>query len=213
MTDERFEHALPTVVKCGRWLLGVSVGLLVVGGATVKLVPALQGRGLDNLTLSILIPIWSIGIAGILLLLAGWIRYPALDTNLDPDRLGLERRPDGQIFGPLTKSLAFLAAALIWLGSLVLWMDSSDPNPLWTKGLFFYCATCYSGFVIYLLVLYTNASHHTTSTYLNLLTPMIAFLLVPLTWPLLIVLNWLISTRDRDAVDQAGDNEFKDNWM
>jgi hypothetical protein len=150
------EGDLPPFVRWGRRLLLTSVGCIIVGRATVKMVPGLQGRGLDNVTLSILIPIWAIGIADILLLLMGWIRHPMLHTDLDADRLGFKERPDGKIFGRLTKSLAVLTVTLLWLGSLGLFVDAGDPNPLWAKGLLFYCISCYCGLVVYLVVLYPD---------------------------------------------------------
>jgi hypothetical protein len=211
MTVQSSERVLPPVVRWGRRLLLTSVVFLIVGGATVKMVPGLQGRGLDNVVLSILIPIWAIGIAGILSLLIGWIRHPMLHTDLDADCLGLELRPDGKIFGPFTKSLAVLTVTLLWLGSFGLFVDSGDPNPLWAKGLLFYCITCYCGLVVYLVVLYRAASHHATTTYLHLLMPLFAFILIPLTWPLLIALNWVVFKHDRDDADRAEWNELTDD--
>jgi hypothetical protein len=202
MTFDLPDPVAPPVVRLGRLLLYTFVGCLVIGKAIVTIIPGLQGRGFDIQTLSILIPIWTVGISGILLLLVGWIRYPMLETELDADRLNIERRPDGRIFGWLTKSLALLAVALLWLGSLG-FLFGVDPQATWTNRVVFYCVTSYCGLVLYLIVFYRTANHHATTTYLYLLTPLFAFLLIPLTWPLLILLNWFVLKRERAAADDA----------
>ena len=189
----------PSVVKWARGLLGTCVVLLLTGGSTVELFfPELKGGGLDSSALLILASIWAIGIAGILLALIGWIRYPALYTSLE-----FEHRSDGRVFGWLTKGLGLIAMVLMWLGTAVLLMDSTDPNPMRTKGLLFYCVSCYGGLAIYLAVFYGNANHAATTTYLNLLTPFLAFALIPLSWPLLVVLNCVVSKSGCDALDRT----------
>lgn len=188
MTGSHRPVKLPSVVQWGRGLLGASQVALAIGGATVRIFfPEQLGRGLDGFMLSILIPIWAVGIAGILLLLVAWVRYPGLDTRLE---VGFPERSDGKLFGPLTKSLACLILALVWLGvALAVLMEPDAALPWWEKGILFYCVTAYCCFLLYLTVLYRSAKHHATTTYLNHFNPLIGTVLVPLTWGLLIALN------------------------
>ncbi len=199
MTGSHEHVELPSVVRWGRWLLGASLAALAIGGAIVNVFfPRQLGRGLDVLTLSILIPIWAAGIAGILLLLLAWVRYPGLNTKLE---VGIPIRPDGRLFGPFTKSLACCTLVLVWLASLTLWTESDEMLPLWKKGFLFYCVTAYCWFLLYLTVLYSSAKHHATTTYLNHYSPLIGTLLVPLTWGLLIGLNWMVVRRAGKAAN------------
>jgi hypothetical protein len=211
MIDEHRELELPSIVTWGHRLLGVSVGGLMVGGTSVTLfAPELKGRGLDNQALAILVPIWAIGIVGIVLLLIGWIRHPALGTELNLDWLDFEKRPDGQVFGEFTKFLALMTAVLMWLGTLGLLTFPDGATPQWKLGLVFYLVTCYTGLIVYLILLYDKFSHPATTTYLRLLTPLFAFLLVPLTWPLMIVLNCIATPRDYRTDNGAESDELWD---
>jgi len=122
-----------------------------------------------------------------------WIRYPALNTKLE---VGISERPDGRQLGSFTKSLACFTLALFWLASLGFWTEPEEVLPLWKKGLVFYCVTTYCWFLIYLTALYSSARHHATTTYLNHFSPLVGILLVPLTWGLLIGLNWMVVRRE-----------------
>jgi hypothetical protein len=71
----RSGQAGETLTKVGGALFGTCIALLVVGRAIVTIFfPHLKGTGLTPEILLILIPIWSIGIAGLLCLLAGWLK-------------------------------------------------------------------------------------------------------------------------------------------
>jgi hypothetical protein len=84
----------------------------------------------------------------------------------------MSERDDGQVFGGLTKTLALLAAGLMWLASLTFVLEpAAAPEPLWERALISYCVTCYCGWIFYLVVLYARTRHRATSTYQNLLTP------------------------------------------
>ena len=191
----------PWVAKWGRRLLAASMSALMIGASIVKIFfPGHLGRGLDVVTLSILIPIWAVGIAGILLLLAAWIQYPGLNTQLEVD---IPERPDGRLFGPFTKSLACFTLVLIWLASLTLWAEPGKELLLWQKCCIYYCVTACCWFLLYLTLLYARARHHATTTYLNQLGPLIGVLLVPLTWPLLILLNWIVVQGKGEATDSG----------
>jgi len=201
MTGTHQQAEQPCVAKWGKGLLGASLGAMTIGGTTVELFfPGLKGRGLDVVSLSILIPIWAVGVTGILLLLWAWVRYPGLNTKLEVD---IPERSDGKLFGPFTKSLACFALVLVWLACLTLWTEPEKVIPLWKKCLVFYCVTVYCWFLLYLIVWYASARHHATTTYLNHFSPLIGVLLVPLTWVPLIVLNWVVGLKEGEAADSG----------
>ena len=203
--------AVPGVVRWGQWLIRISLLCLTAGSVSVKLFfPQLPGRGLDVVALAILVPIWAIGLVGILLLLVGWMCYPLLDADLDVME-SMWTRSQKPLFGWLTKSLALLAAGLVWLSSLLSLVSPEDPDPLWGRVVANYCITSYCGFILYLVAVYSRARHLATNTYLNRFTPLPAFILVPVTWPLLILLNWVLRKRSRPGIgDTASDKQSDD---
>jgi hypothetical protein len=199
MKGTQQDEELPSIVRWGRWLLGASLTALGIGGTTVQVFfPWRQGKGLDVITLSFLIPIWVLGVAGILLLLVAWVRFPRLNTKLEVD---IPQRPDGKLFGRLTKSLACITLALIWLASVGFWTESDEVLPLWKKVIVFYFMTAYCWFLFYLTVKYGRSRHHATTTYLHHFGPLIGILLIPLTWILLIGLNWMVVRGEAKAAD------------
>jgi hypothetical protein len=202
MTETQQQADLPWAAKWGRRLLGASLAALAVGGTAVEVFfPWLKGRGLDALTLSILIPIWAVGVAGILLLLAAWVRHPGLETRLEVET---PRRPDGKVFGPFTKAMVCFGLVVIWLALQALWAERDALLPLWKKVLLCYCATAYCWSLFYLTALYASDRHHATTTYLNHFGPLIGILLLPLTWPLLIVLNGVVAWRQGKPAARRG---------
>lgn len=187
MIKARQTAELPVVVKWGRLLLRGSLAALVVGGAGLKaFAPDRRGQGLDPVSLIILLPIWGCCLAGTILSLWGWVRYPCLESELDLD---VPARSDRRFFGPSTKSLACFTLLLVWLSTFVLLAEPDAEVPLWKTILTCYCSTAYCWFFIYLATLYSPVKHRPTTTYLNNLGPLIGVLMVPLTWFLLVGLN------------------------
>ncbi|MBL8798738.1 MAG: hypothetical protein JNM56_32900 [Planctomycetia bacterium] len=77
MTSDRPTEPRPgsRLKKVGGYMVGLCLACLVIGRAIVRMAfPEMIGQGLTPTTLSILIPIWSLGIIGVLLWLAGWLR-------------------------------------------------------------------------------------------------------------------------------------------
>jgi hypothetical protein len=56
-------------------LVGLCFACLIIGRAIVTIFfPELQGRGIPPAMWFVLVPIWSLGIIGLVLLLVGWLR-------------------------------------------------------------------------------------------------------------------------------------------
>jgi hypothetical protein len=211
MTSEPAERTeQPEIVTWGRRLLGTCVVALGIGGATVKIL-GLRGRGLDAAALAILIPIWAAGIAGLLLLLVAWVLYPALYDNRALTRAQPARARDEHSLGPFTQGLILFALILFWFATLALLLAPDDPNPLWLKGLILYVATCYCAFMVYLMAFYRDSGHDASTTYWQLLTPPLAFILIPLTWPLAVVLNVVVASRRRAQRPHVQGDDFGDD--
>jgi hypothetical protein len=61
--------------RLGGWLVSSCLSCLVIGGVVVRtLFPELLGKGVPTAALFILIPIWSVGLAGLFLWIAGRLR-------------------------------------------------------------------------------------------------------------------------------------------
>jgi len=131
-----------------------------------------------------LIPIWALCIAGMILLLIGWVQCPTMEPRL---KLPFSKRPDGRYFGTLVKGLAAFLCLVLTLGYIAIGL-SAETLKLGTAS---YAAGCISAFGFYLATFYSDRRDPYTTTYLNLLTPLFAFLLIPLTWPVLVVLAFL----------------------
>jgi hypothetical protein len=178
----------PFLVTWGRWLLGACIGGLVVGGATVRIAfPHLLGQGkIPPELLPLLIGLWSCGIAGLILLGVAWLRSPRAHRHLE---MGLPLRPDGRFLSRPTKALACTFVTLFTLGVLGVWSESEKGLALPSKLLITYLVVAYAVAVWYFAWFYGNRKHHATTTYLNLFSGGIGFLLVPITWPFLLVTN------------------------
>jgi hypothetical protein len=174
---------------------------MTTGGVFIRLFfPHRVGAGLDFWALTLLIPIWSAGGIGIVLLLIGWVAAPNIDPVLDPDWSQLPRRKDGRMISPLIRFLASFTLVLFLLAIGLIWIEPDEVVPVWQKALVMYVSYSVSGVLLYLLNFYSKTNHRATSTYLNHFGPLIAVILAPLSWPLLILLNmsWTtVSNYDR----------------
>ena len=64
-----------TMKAIGGGMVGLCILCMLVGGKIARtFFPESQGQGLTPTVLMILIPLWSMGIIGLVLLLVGWIR-------------------------------------------------------------------------------------------------------------------------------------------
>lgn len=169
---------LPAIVRWGRWLIGACIVALVAGGSIAKrFFPEKLGKGLDATALAILIPIWSLGVAGILLLLLAWMRDPSLDTTPQP--------PSN--YSKFTNRLINFA---LWLMALMtLSILFAEELPWSQRILIFYVAETILWTALYLRKWFAPARHLATATYLNHFTEFFGILLAPITWPMLILLN------------------------
>lgn len=194
----------PKVVQVGRVCLGLGMGGVLIGNTTIAIwFPHLRGTGLNEVLLCVLVPIWLLGIVGLVLLLVGWIAYPGLAPQL---RLRYPRRPDGSYFGPLVRVLAVLVCTLMMFGVIAMCFEDSKTMPPVTRIVVGYSVICINSFIVYLCIIYRENRDVATTTYLNLFTPLFAYILVPLTWPLLLVLNARVtncsqSSEEEDASD------------
>jgi hypothetical protein len=169
---------LPAIIRLGRWLLGACITALVIGNiVSRKVFPERQGKGLDATILAILIPIWSLGIVGIVLLLVGWVRYPALDPTPQPPS-NYSKFTNGLINFTLWLMVLMLSAVLF-----------AEELPWWQRILIFYVAETMLWTGLYLRQWYVPGWHLATTTYLNHFTSFFGILLAPITWPMLIIVN------------------------
>lgn len=175
------------LARWGQALLGLAMFALAAGGTIVsQFFPEREGEGLSTPLLVLLVPIWAVGGAGILLCLAAWVMYPRLTSELNLD---LERREDGLHFGRLTRVLACVVLAIFCLGAFGLAASPEEASSPWLRWGIAYFAVCLWGFTVYLSFFYVAERHLATTTLLNLLSPLLAYLLVPLHWPVLVWLN------------------------
>lgn len=202
-----------TFAVLGKRLLATFVGLLIVARGIIELFfPQLRGAGLNVVTLTILIPIWSIGVVAIVMLLMAWISEPSSDVVLDFKHTNVTEQPGGRLFSRFTKGLAALTASLTILGSLGVFREISNADSPWTIGIAIYAIDSISIWIIYLAVFYTPSTHRATTTFQNLFTPLFAALLVPLAWPFLIVFNMDSIARQRGSETEIFHIAENDEW-
>jgi drug/metabolite transporter (DMT)-like permease len=193
----------PFCVNWGQRLLGIAMVCMVVGGVVAgmlrKVLPGVFDRGLTPVVLCILIPIWTIALAGIALSTAGWITNPRIAPRIELD---YERRPDGGILArPIKLAGAALCAALIplfvWLMART-WHDEH----FWRRNLGIYAMVSLCAFIFYMAAFYSEKRHPVTTTYLNLYMGLFAFVMIPVLWPLLVILS-LRPAKDAPANPEA----------
>ena len=174
-------------ISVGQTLVCVCFAFLVAGRfAREFFFRIYESRGLTPEILYVLIPIWSIGVLGLLLLVCGWIYNPTIAPQL---KLPYPQRPDGTYFGPLVKSLAAILAILLASASVALAFDGIEEARVVTHVIASYCMFCISAFVFYLASFYSARTRIVTTTYLNVFMVVFAILLIPLTWTVLIFLK------------------------
>lgn len=172
------------LLRLGRRLLKVFATCLVVGGIAASIFfPQRLGQGLTREMLFVLVPIWAIGTVALLMLVAGWILHPTIAPTLE---LGFRRRDDGAYFGPFVKRLAIVTFLLLACVSVASFLIEVRRDPV--AALAIYWMLVMAIFVIFLAKRFSEFRHPVTTTYINVLSPVFALLLIPATWPALI---WL----------------------
>lgn len=178
---------IPKCIDVGKQLFLWCIVLLAIGRGTNEIFFRHRlGQGLDTWSLAALIPVWSMGIAGIILLFYGWLTYPTLYRRLESASI-VGR--DGKFFSRPTRWLITFTCGLFWFGMFLLVIDVEEMEPLWFKLVALYFTTTCCGVIIYLLNFYSIETHIATTTYLNLFGPF-GVALAPLTWLPLLFLNW-----------------------
>jgi hypothetical protein len=171
----------------GQRLLGAFFVVLILGNIIVRRFVPPDAEELSFAgKLMLIIPIYSTGLAGLVLSLTAWIMCPDLSEKLE---LNFPKRPDGRYFGDLTRTLGCLLISLICLGVAVGVFSSKVTSPLVFRLLGLYVAVCSWAFIVYLSNFFSPSRQRATTTYINLLTPFFAFLLIPISWPILIWLS------------------------
>jgi hypothetical protein len=183
-------------------LIALSLVALVIGGNVVRLFfPQLLVAGITATLMSLLIPIWSIGGLGVLLSLAGWVIYPRMEMELDLDfSVGV----DGRYFSDFTRVIACLATSLISLSMIVMLCMPDTSEPYWKLCAIAYFVFCVWAFTLYLSFVYEPRRHLATTTLLNLLTPLLAYVLFPVVWPMLLFFSLRSSPKAREFERAAG---------
>lgn len=184
-------------ISAGHKLLAVCIGSLVVGhGVLAIFFPDLKGRGLDSTALSILIPIWSLGALGLLLLFCGWIRHPTIAPKLS---LPYSRRHDGRYIGPVLCVLGAFASLLMAACMVFLFISEYSENPSLKEVVVSYSVLSLSLFLFYLCTFYSERQDPVTTTYLNIFLVFFAILLIPILWPILAVLCFAHNRKTRQS--------------
>ncbi len=178
---------IPKCIDVGKQLLLWCIVLLAIGRGTNEIFFRHRlGQGLDTWSLIALIPVWGMGIAGIILLLYGWYTYPTLYRRLESASI-VGRT--GKFFSRPTRWLINLTCGLFLFAICLLFLETEGPESLRFKLVLFYFTMSYCGVIIYLLNFYSIEGHVATTTYLNLFGPF-GVALAPLSWGLLIALHW-----------------------
>jgi hypothetical protein len=126
-----------------------------------------------------LIPIWSTGAAGILLVLLGWWQQPLRLSRLDP-----LSRQFVQCRGVVRLLASLICCLVLAVCAVVLSLD--EVFPLRRRLAIGYLGTCYSLFSLYLFREYQEHRDRSMTTYLATLSAPLAWVLIPLTWPLVL---------------------------
>lgn len=171
----------------GRTLIASSIGLLTLCGVVANaLFPKNEDGAMPTAVVLMLVPVWIVGIAGVVCSLAAWISYPRLSGQLDLD---FPSRSDGRYFGRLTRILACFMMTVFCLATLLSVLAPDDPDSFWLGVATFYVVLCLWALTLYLSFFYSHQRHLATTTYLTLLTPFFEFVLIPCVWPVLVWLN------------------------
>jgi hypothetical protein len=178
--DQRF-------IRWGKTLIGLCVTALGIGGSIVSIFFShMLGKGVPAPMCFLLVPIWSVGALGIILLVAAWFLSPRTMSQIE---FTYSRRSDGRYFGTLVRVLACFTLTLFFLVTLSLVYSTDAPEPFWVRFLFMYIAGCVWAFTLHLSFMYIPDRHLATTTLVNLLGPVFAYLLFPVLWPALLWFN------------------------
>jgi cytochrome bd-type quinol oxidase subunit 2 len=160
--------------------------------------------GVPTPALILLIPIWTLLSAGILVSFVAWISHP--DYHQELEFSATNERPDWHEYSPFTRHLGGFTAALFCVAAVgafcfLLAQDELDLKAI--AGV--YGMNCAAAFTCYLIWFYNEDRDRVTASYLKMLWQMWAFVLIPLAWPLVIILNIRLRKRNgerQETVEQ-----------
>ncbi len=116
-----------------------------------------------------------------------WMDSPACDPEWTDNGV-FEKRPDGRYFGFTTKIIVATTLCLI-IVSLLLLLNTPLKIQGAEKYLWFYVLLLHTIFLLYLSVGFRPEKHRVVTTYLNQFSPFIGTILIPLTWPLILIFS------------------------
>jgi len=170
-----------------------------------RLIPSGWGEGLKPAFKWAVLCAFPVGMLGILLMLIGWLLWPNSDAWLKPSRLanglfGGEATCGGPMWGAGKRGFAkgvctLLLCLPILTGVLALAVGSSTPDRWWTCGVLAYVAFTYSSFLLYGLWLFRNGRDRVVATYLNVMGFHPGTVLIPLTWPLILIVSAFVRAK------------------
>ena len=189
---------IPTVIAMSWTLMSWAHTALALGAIAAAILSNLVDLdlwpkiiGIATPAFILLVPIWTLLLAGVLVSLVAWVTHPDYHRKLDLSKTHeIERRPDGNMFGPLVRHLGGFTASLVCLagiGSFSILLSEENPAPLAIMGV--YWMICLSGFICYLIWFYHEDRDRVTASYLMMLWVLWGFALIPLAWPLIVFLN------------------------
>lgn len=163
-------------ISKGRALINLCTICLISGKAIITILPPqYRNAGLSQELLYILVPIWSIGILGILLVTFGWVKNPICEPKLER-RIKLSK---------LTKGLGAFTSLLVAISMLTLVKEIETP----IQFIAIYSMMTCAAFIFYLCTFYIEKEDPVTTTYINSYQILFAILCIPLLWPFLLVLK------------------------
>jgi hypothetical protein len=182
----------------GKVLLGACWVVLAALGLIVSLFfPGMKGKGLPPGSLWFFIPVWSIGVIGILLMVLGWLLWPDRDAWLQPGVLVEGMFGSETTLGVPTwkrwkqrlyKGVCTFTLILVLLGCVSGLLIEPTPPDTWRQAYALaYFGSCYALFLLYGLWFYRNGESRLVTTYLNATVFIIGLALIPATWLLMLL--------------------------
>lgn len=185
------EERANRIAKIGMGWLAVCACCMGIGRVAIEIFfPHMIGAGLTPTALMILVPIWGIGILGLLICTAAWVIHPYRDKELSREQFST-RRPDGTILGPWTKRLGGCLSGLMFVTFIAVMLDEWETTAWFAPWVFLPPL----GFAFYLCWFYRANTHRATTTYLNLFGALFGVAFLPFIWPLMVVLLVLETPR------------------
>ncbi|MCA8995815.1 MAG: hypothetical protein KDA80_02490 [Planctomycetaceae bacterium] len=207
--DAKTDLAANLRIWSARFLYAFLVALLI-GGTTTRIL-GFSGQGLTPGVLIVLIPIWMVGGVGALLAIVAWGLHPDHDGHLEFTFTESSTEMFSPGMGYVIRGLGGLLALLMVIAFAGLVADENQNLSVAKRWGLGYVFESYALFLVYLSWFYRSRTHRVTTTYLNTLSPLFGFLLIPLGGPLLVVFSTglhrpadLRNTPEKDMVNREG---------